>query len=1050
MSMARRTLRYAVLTALLLSVAAAHALDPHQDLRRYGYQSWQTDSGLPQNTVHAVLQTADGYMWFATEAGLVRFDSVNFTIFSHKNTPQLPSDLVYSLLQDNAGTLWIGTANGVASYRGGVFSAYPDTSGSTIWSLFQDSQGRIWVASSAGLSRLDGTRFLNVPGVPPLDQNSHMLEPMNGSLWLATTEGVFHASPGNATYFTLAGRPVQIQALILDRRGRIWAGMQNGVEICSATALAPGSTADCSDFAPLAGKDVDALTETPEGGIWIGADTGLWFTASAELGHQSQQTDTASLQAYIQSDGLPSNRVNVLFCDREGAIWIGTASGLARYVNGAIEAFTPKEGFSSNLILSIAEDREGNLWLGTESGGVDILRDRKFTTYSSADGISNDHILSVTQDNSGTVWLGTNGGGLDHTKLASVNKSGFSALTAANGLSSNIVLSVAGASNGDLWIGTPDGLDRIHNGQVKVFTSADGLADDFVRSLYFDDHGTLWIGTRRGLSQYSNGQFTTWTALDGLGGNLVGAMQQGSHGGMWIATIGGLTHWSNGHFHNYTQKDGLSNNVITALHLEPDGTLWIGTDGGGLNRWRNGVFTPIRSVGVSLPANIYSILDGGDGNFWFSSNDGIYRVNRNALNRYADGQVKHVVVDSYGIADGMKISEASSGGHPAAWRMQNGTLWFATLRGVSTVDPVHLPMNRVPPLMAIERFSVDDQPEPSADLSAPHSKPLKISAGARRFAFNYAALSYSAPNKVRFRYQLVGFDHAWIDAGSQRSAYYTNLPPGHYTFRVMACNNDGVWSPAPASLSFVLRPYFYQTYWFYLLLILSIGLLGYLIYLWRVRQVESRFNAVLAERNRIAREIHDTLAQGFVAVSVQLQIVGRTLSQSTEAARQHLDEAQELVRTGIEDARRAIWELRSQSAESQDFASQLVQMAERVTASSGVKAQVEVHGAYRPLPARTESELLRIAQEAVTNVVHHAQATHVRVYIEYLRRRVKMIISDNGQGFAGDAPSAAEGHFGITGMQERAQQIGGRVRVTSKEGEGTQVYVEVTAGGKPQ
>ena len=1050
MSTAHRRFRFAALAAILLSTATVQALDPHQDLRRYGYQSWQTDSGLPQNTVHAVLQAADGYMWFATEAGLVRFDSVNFTVYNHKNTPQLPSDLVYSLIEDSAGTLWIGTANGVTSYRNGVFTVYPDTAGSTIWSIYQDRQGRIWIASSAGLSRLDGTRFINVPGVPPLDQNSHMIEPMNGSLWLATTEGVFHASPGNDTYFTLAGNPVQIQALILDRRGHIWAGTQNGVEICSASALAPGSTADCTNFAPLDGKDVDALTETPEGGIWIGADTGLWFTDSAEVGPPSQHPGDASFQSYAQSDGLPSSRVNLLFCDREGTVWIGTAGGLARFVDGSIEAFTPKEGFSSNLILSIAEDREGNLWLGTESGGVDILRDRKFTTYTSADGISNDYILSVTQARSGTVWLGTNGGGLDHTTTDSVNKSGFSALTAANGLSSNIILSVAGAPNGDLWLGTPDGLDRIHNGQVTVFTSADGLADDFVRSLYFDSDGTLWIGTRRGLSQYRNGQFTNWTMLDGLGGNLVGAMLQDSHGGMWIATIGGLTHRSDGHFRNYSEKDGLSNHVVTALHLEPDGTLWIGTDGGGLNRWRNGVFTPIRPSGTDLPANIYSILDGGDGNLWLSSNEGIYRVNLDALNSYADGKVKRIVVESYGIADGMRIGEASSGGHPAAWRMQNGTLWFATLRGVSTVDPQHLPMNRVPPLMAIERFSVDDQPEPPADLSAQQSGPLKITAGARRFAFNYAALSYTAPNKVRFRYKLVGFDHAWVDAGSQRSAYYTNLPPGRYTFRVIACNNDGVWSPAPASLSFDLRPYFYQTYWFYLLLILSIGMLGYLAYLWRVRQVESRFNAVLAERNRIAREIHDTLAQGFVAVSVQLQIVGRTLSQSTEAARKHLDEAQELVRTGIEDARRAIWELRSQNAENQDFASQLVQMAERATALSGVKAQVEVHGAYRPLPARTESELLRIAQEAVTNVVRHAQATLVRILIEYSRRRIKMTISDNGRGFTGDAPSVAEGHFGITGMQERAQQIGGRVKVTSKEGEGTQVNVEVAAGGKTQ
>jgi ligand-binding sensor domain-containing protein/two-component sensor histidine kinase len=1018
-----RICRYAAPAAMLLFVAVASALDPHQSLRRYGYQSWQTDSGLPQNTVHAVLQTSDGYMWFATEAGLVRFDSVAFTVFSHKNTPQLASDLIYSLMKDNSGALWIGTANGITSYRDGVFRAFPDLSGSTVWSLFQDREGRIWAATSAGLSRLEEAHFVNVPGIPTLDETSRMLEPLDGSLWLSTTEGLFHAAPGNATYFTLAGDVAPIQAATLDRRGRVWAGTQTGVEICGLSGCVP--------YAPTANKNVYALSETPQGGIWIGADTGLWYYDPAQL--------QAQPHAYTTTDGLPSDRINRLFCDREGALWIGTSGGIARFVNGKIESFTPREGFSSNVVLSIAEDREGNLWLGTESGGVDILRDRKFTTYAAEDGISDDHILAVTQDRSGTVWLGTSGGGVDHANPDTIDKDGFSALTTANGLSSNIVLSIASAPNGDLWLGTPDGLDRMRDGKVTVFTSADGLADDFVRSLYFDAQGALWIGTRRGLSQFQNGKFTTWTALDGLGSDLVGAILQARDGGMWIGTLGGLTHWSNGHFHNYSERDGLSNRVITALHQDPDGTLWIGTNGGGLNRWRNGIFKAIRANGTALPANIYSILADDSGNLWLSSNEGIYRVNRDALDRYADGKIPSVLVASYGVADGMKISEASSGGHPAAWRMQNGTLWFATLKGVATVDPAHLATNRVAPLMAIEQFSVDDKPQAGPT-------PLKISAGSRRFAFDYAALSYSAPNKVQFRYKLDGFDHAWIDAGSQRSAYYTNLPPGRYTFRVMACNNDGVWSAIPASLAFELRPYFYQTIWFYLLLALALVLLAYLIYLWRVRQVESRFKAVLAERNRIAREIHDTLAQGFVAVSVQLQIVRRMLSQSAEAAGQHLDQAEELVRAGLDDARRTIWELRSQNSENQDLASQLMQMSERVTASTEIKTHVEAHGAYHPLPARTEGELLRIAQEAVTNTVRHAQATHIDIQLHFSRRRVKMIITDNGRGFSTDTPSITDGHFGITGMKERAQQIGGSVTVTSKQAEGTEVQVEAPIG----
>lgn len=1027
-----RNFRYAVLAALLFCATAASTaawcLDPNQGLRHYGYQSWQTDSGLPQNTVHAVVQTRDGFLWFATEAGLVRFDSVHFDVFTPKDTPQLKSDLIYALMEDRSGALWIGTANGVARYAGGAFHAFPETAGSAIWSLFEDREGRVWAVTSSGLSRLTGSRFVDVPGVPPLDESSHILERFDGSLWLSTTEGLFRAAPGNATYFTLAGRAARIQAILLDRRGRVWAGTQTGVETCGESG--------CRPFAPLAGRDILSLAETPNGDIWMGSDDGVW---SVDEAHPE-----TSPRLFSTKDGLPSNVIHLLFCDREGAIWIGTPAGAGRFFNGKWESRTPRDGFPASRILSIAEDREGNLWFGTESDGVAILRDRKFTTYGSEDGISDDHILCVAQDDSGTIWVGTSSGGLDHTRPGAIDTHGFSALSTANGLSSNIILSLAAAPGGDLWVGTPDGLDEMRDGKVRVFTSADGLADDFVRSLYFGSHGALWIGTRRGLSRFQNGKFNTWTELDGLGSDLVGAMAQSPDGSMWIGTLGGLTLFRDGHFRNYSTRDGLSNNVITALHEDPDGTLWIGTDDGGLNRWRNGVFNRVSPKAAALPANIYGILEDSVGNLWLSSNDGIYRVNRAALNRYIDGSLSSVPVRRYGIADGLKISQGSSGGHPAALRLRDGRLWFATLKGVATVDPAHLDRNRVPPLMAIESFSVDDR----VQSKNPSVSPLKIPAGSRRFAFNYAALSFSAPSEVRFRYKLEGFDHSWVDAGSQRSAYYTNLPPGHYSFDVMGSNNDGVWSAAPASLAFQLRPYFYQTFWFYVLLAIFIALLGYLIYLWRLRHVESRFKAVLAERNRIAREIHDTLAQGFVAVSVQLQIAGRALGQSPDEARRHLEDAQEMVRSGLDDARRAIWELRSQNTENQDLASRLLQVSERLTASSEIKTQVEVHGTYRPLPERTESELLRIAQEAITNVIRHAAATRIAIQLQFSRGRVTMTIVDNGCGFSGGAPTAANGHFGITGMHERAQQIGGIVTVSSRQGEGTEVRVEVAAGGE--
>jgi ligand-binding sensor domain-containing protein/two-component sensor histidine kinase len=1025
------------LSMLALLSPASRALDPHQQLRQYGYQSWQTDSGLPQNTVHDVLQTRDGYLWFATEGGLVRFDGMQFAVFTQKDTPQLGSDLVNCLMEDRLGVLWIGTSSGVTRYAHGQFERVAESGPpSAIWALFEDSSGfadssgfedsagTVWALTAAGLTRFDGRQLRSVADVPPLDETSQMVSAGDGATWLATTEGLFLA---RSKGFVRVGDGQRIVTLAAEKNGVV-AATADAVERCDAKG--------CRAL-PVQVRGVHALVGGDNGEVWIGTDNGVISYDGAKA--------SVYTSFYTGREGLPSDHVNLLFRDREGSLWVGTDGGIARIAGGKVEAFTPREGFSSDIVLAMREDREGNLWLGTESGGVDILRDRTFTTYTAQDGISDDHIRAVFQDHAGTIWLGTNGGGLDRK-----SPEGFTALTTADGLSSNVVLAVAGGEDGDLWLGTPDGLDRLHGGTVKIFTSADGVADDFVRSLYFDPQGTLWIGTRRGLSQWKDGRFTTYTAMDGLGSDLVGAVHETHDGSFWIATLGGLTRFDHrsdrrsdhrsdqGRFHNYTEADGLSNNVVTALYEDAEGSLWIGTHGGGLNRYRNGSFRQARQAG--LPANIYSILEDGSGHLWLSSNHGIFRVERAALNRVLDGAAAPgsaaapLPVEMYGVADGMRSSESSSGGHPAAWRMQDGTLWFATLKGVAAVDPAHLAVNRVPPLVSVEQFSIDDVPQAGAVVVAP---------GSHRLAFSYAGLSFAAPDKVRYKYMLSGFDHGWIDAGARRTAFYTNLPPGRYGFRVMAANNDGVWSTTPAVMSFRLRPYFHQTIWFYLLLALTAGLLGYGIYLWRLRQVESRFQLVLAERSRIAREIHDTLAQGFVAVSVQLQMVSRMMSSSAEAARTHLDQAQTLVRTGLDDARRAIWDLRSQGAANSDLASELVKMAERITEGNDIKSSVDVHGTYHPLPPQTESELLRIAQEAVTNAVRHAGATRIHLRLRYAARRVEMSIEDDGRGFAGEAPSAKEGHFGLIGMKERAERIGGTLGVSSSPGRGTRIQIEV-------
>ncbi len=1002
-----------LLLATLMTVGAS-ALDPHVPLRQDGAQVWQTESGLPQNTVHAILQTRDGFLWIATEGGLVRFDGEDFTTFTTKKFPQLPSDVVYDLMQDRAGTLWVSTSGGLASYDHGQFHDWPRTG--EAYETFQDAAGHIWALTANGVDILkDGAFHKIVPATMGLA--SQMLQTANGALWLATDNGMLRAPPGSQS-FAPVGRQTSIRALVIGPKGTLWAGTGTGVEVCDAHGCRIPHPAGLPN--PVY---VSALADADRG-MWVGTDEGLFRIRGGRA------------QAYHTRDGLPSDQVNLLFRDREGALWIGTSRGVARMTSGRIEALPNSSELAGNMALTAYEDREGDLWLGFESNGLGVLRSLTFTNLTARDGLAGSYVLSVMQGSHGTVWAGTNGAG-----LSGYDKGRFTTLTTEQGLSSNVVLALRQGPGGTLWVGTPDGFDAVQNGRVlRAYTTADGLPDDFVRSLYVDAQGALWIGTRQGLTRFYRGQFTTFTQSDGLGSNLIGALLQDRlDGALWIGTFDGLTRFENGKFENFTKHNGLSSNIVTALYQDSKGTLWIATKGGGLDRYRHGRFTAISSKETGLPDSIYAILGDGDGYLWLSSTHGVYRVRTSALNRFADGKDRHLPFSVFGASDGMGISECSRGGHPAAWRSSDGRLWFATLKGLAVVNPAHMELDRVPPEVAIEQVSIDDQP---ASIRAP----LKVPPGHSRIEIHYAGLSFVAPQKVRYRYKLVGFDQHWVDAGTQRNAYYTNLAPGRYIFHVMAANQDGLWSQNTAAIHFTVMPQVYQMWWFRVVMVITLILLAYLIYWLRVRSVRAQFQAVLGERTRIAREIHDTLAQGFAAVSVQLEVVSQLLPTSVESARKSLDTARTLVRTSLDEARASIWDLRSQSAEQETLATRVRKIADQVSAPRGIKTQLQVSGIHRPLAPEVEAEIEKIAREALVNAVRHSAAQAITLRLIYDPRDFEMTVRDNGKGFEGTPPDESGGHFGITGMRERAAKIGGRLEIASRPGKGTEVRVTVRLG----
>ena len=492
-------------------------------------------------------------------------------------------------------------------------------------------------------------------------------------------------------------------------------------------------------------------------------------------------------------------------------------------------------------------------------------------------------------------------------------------------MASNVILSLAAAPNGDLWVGTPDGLNRIRAGGIATFTSADGLPDDFIRSLMVDRDGSLWIGTRRGLTHWKQGSrgvreanlaawMETYTQANGLGSNLVGAMTRDASGDLWVATLAGLSRLHDGKIDNFTTANGLSSDVVTALLARSDGTLLIGTQDHGWDLW-NGRRFLAETHNELAQASIHAILADSEGHLWFATGDGIARCDASQMNGAPKVNGAPTAGCShwmeFGVADGLRSRETATNSHPSAWHGRDGNLWFATPKGLVEVNPAHFPVNTVPPPVALERFVVDDVDQP---LHGARSA-LRIAAGRVHFEFDYAGLSFVAPQKVRYRYMLQGFDRGWTNAGARRTAYYTNIPSGKYTFRVQAANNDGLWNAGGAALGFELQPHFYQRLWFYALLLGLLAAAMVLIPRQRVRMAQREFRAVLGERSRIAREIHDTLAQGYVGISVQLEVSGRIAARQ-EAGRcgKAFDQTRAYVREGLADARQSIWALRTQDA----------------------------------------------------------------------------------------------------------------------------------------
>jgi len=1074
-----RFLRYLGFSIVLAVLPAleSRGLQPATPLARLARQTWSMENGLPQNTVPVLLQSRSGYLWAGTELGLARFDGVGFRVFDHATAPAFPDAEIRCLLDArSAGTesdLWVGTADGLVRWvnaRPVLLSTRDGLLSNSIRGLAQAADGTVWVWTGAGLARWDGERFqaLTLDAGLPGDRINSIATSSDGDLWVGTSAGAMalhggHWSPGpqeqHGANINSTGKP---SSPGLYRAASLVRQADNGDVLISTSAgifrERGGAVTMVSDVAALPEDGVSFLAELPDGTIAVAGKSSVDLLPNLRDGKPPAQ----SMSTFTVANQLPGAKIETVYADREGSLWVGTNRGLARIVidNGkpSVELLPPTDPLAANAVVAFLEDREGDLWIGTETAGLHILRDSRFRIVGASDGLSSDATTAIVEDAHGSVWIGTRDAGLNR-----ILNGQATSLTTANGLLSNVILALAAAPDGGLWVGTPDGLSRIGKSAVTSYTSADGLPDDFIRSVLVAPDGSVWIGTRHGLTHLDHGRFLSLSQADGLGSDLVGALVMDSDGDLWIATLNGLSRLHQSHLHNYTTANGLSSNVITALNKTADGMLWIGTQSDGLNLWDGKQFRPVRadsSTVAPLPAAIHAILPDDRGHLWLASNSGLTRADTKSLLDCALRRQCSILATHFTTADGLRSRETSGNSHPTACRRSNGELWFTTPRGVIIADPLHFAAIPAAPPVVIERFSVDDK-----DVDAGPN--TRITAGHLRFQFDYAGLSFAAPQKLRYQYKLEGFDHAWTDAGTRRTAYYTNIPPGRYSFKVRTTFADSSPPAAPgtasynststpsetseAALTFVLLPHFYQTASFRVLAILIIVALILWFFRRRVIRVQREFRAVMQERNRIAREIHDTLAQGYVGISLQLEILGELLRHNrTEAAAKHLALTQGLVREGLDDARQSIWALRSHDAAEKTLPIRLRRLVEQVQDAT-LTASLEIHGAYRLLAPEAEKEILRIAQEAIQNVKRHAAASRLSARLDYGERTLALSISDNGKGFqvaainSGNPAAPRAGHYGLTGMRERAALIHAEFEVVSQPGAGTKVLLSVPA-----
>jgi ligand-binding sensor domain-containing protein/signal transduction histidine kinase len=985
--------RICTVLLLILTLFAREA----RGTSNYFTHLWQTEDGLPQNAVTSIIQTRDGYLWLGTYGGLARFDGIRFTRFDPSSYPQLKSSRVTSLLEDRDGYLWVGHETGeVVRFKQGRFEEMQVPSGwkgKKIVAICEDELSDFWLVSDEGLmSRLrDG--LLLVPRAGGALGLVGIANDVAGHIWIARHGALSKMQHGKLVPMALdeSGADTYVQGICPSRDGGLWVSFDGQIRKWKTNHWVE----DLGE-APWGLKGITRMMETEEGCLAAGTiDSGLDIINCR-----------GGVLHFNHTNGLPQNWVRALCEDHEGNLWVAAGSGgLVALRAGKVAAINPPDNWQGRAVLSLSATTDGSLWVSTEGAGLYSLFTNRWQHFGENEGLANQFVWSLGEDTEGNLWAGTWGGGMF-------------------------------VKRGNHFVRPP------------------GLEENTVpmTGLLHGQNGITWIGTANGLLRYERGKLATYGEQEGLELADVRAVTQARDGTIWFAMNGGgLGRLRDGALKQFRKSDGLASDFLQALKLDADGTLWIGTSGGGLARMRNESFAAITPTNGLADNVICHIEEDNRGYFWMSSHNGIMRVSKAELNACADGQTNWVDCLTYGKGEGLPTLECSGGMQPAGCKTADGRLWFPTSKGLVAIDPSDVKKNQLAPPVVIEEVLVDGHPLPEEQRA---KLPLQIPPGRHRFEFHFTGLSFTVPEKVRFKHRLEGLEPDWGEPDSKRSADYSYIAPGDYTFRVMACNNDGVWNENQALLRFTVLPLFWQTWWFRMLYAISGGAVvaGTVIFAMR-RRIERKLErleqqrALERERARIAKDIHDDLGASLTRISMLSQSARSELDHS--AAATDLDRIYETSRELTRAMDEIVWAVNPEHDTLDSLATYLGKFAQDFLAAAHIKCRIDVPMQLPawPLTAEIRHNLFLAFKEALNNAVKHARTSEVWISLAINGRGFTLQLEDKGCGFAPDAagngsprdPARLCAGYGLANMRRRLAEIGGRCDIQSTAGTGTRV-----------